>query len=550
MYSVDAKNVQLIVGYSDVFQGEIPNLKKEIKNLNMHKAVSIICELVRIRDAMMEPIQNLWGEFRIPFETVLKKQMCGIDPKSPEEIFSNRLFRKDVHIISVQMLLILLKKIVQYGDYKTMNDTEYEILEDDYRKVIQLQLVVAEEVNRKHKKDFDINHFLYSTYHLNYQRNVAQGFLRMYYMMEKLSRDKSEFDFKIQNEYRDYYTAFTEKYGFTPTQYSSLLFGELQPYYSDVSGLVYTSIWRDIDKVYGKTKEKGLISSVIGVLSQPIENYCEWSAQTEEQEWDFSRFMEFPFIVDNSGKYISISDITLRNAFFEKIFWLIRNCYSKKDSRAMAFFGRLFERYIQDVTQNVAKEDYVYIPEFTYRENKKEKKSSDAYIRKGSNLLVVEAKGFSVLLACMTKNEQIEKNNDKLFVDPILQADLCLATVIEDNPDFEGVESAYIISVTMDNINAVPDYYNEIHENIEKGKVCNRTKYYYNFSIEEYEMLLYIIEQQYDIFSLLKEYYEDERLKPFSNYLQEKRPNIGMTVFMEKLYQEATEQMKEMLFSE
>ncbi len=142
------------------------------------------------------------------------------------------------------------------------------------------------------------------------------------------------------------------------------------------------------------------------------------------------------------------------------------------------------------------------------------------------------------------------KNNDKLFVDPILQADLCLATVIEDNPDFEGVESAYIISVTMDNINAVPDYYNEIHENIEKGKVCNRTKYYYNFSIEEYEMLLYIIEQQYDIFSLLKEYYEDERLKPFSNYLQEKRPNIGMTVFMEKLYQEATEQMKEMLFSE
>lgn len=45
--------------------------------------------------------------------------MCGIDPKSLEEIYSNPLFRKDVHIISVQMLLILLKEFIQYGNYET-----------------------------------------------------------------------------------------------------------------------------------------------------------------------------------------------------------------------------------------------------------------------------------------------------------------------------------------------------------------------------------------------------------------------------------------------
>lgn len=549
MYSVDATGAQLLIGYTDVFSGETPNLKEEIATLNMHKAISIICELIRVRDAMLEPIPVLWGEFRIPFETVLKKQMCDMDPKSPKEMFSNPLLRKDVHIISVQMLLLLLKRIIQYGNYETLNNTEYEVSKEDYRKIIQLQLVVAEEISQKHLKgEFDVNHFLYSTYHLNYQRNVAHEFLRMYYMMEKISRNKDKFDDDVQKEYRDYYTAFTTKYGFTPTQYSFLLFGELRTYYSDVNGLIYTSMWRDVEKVYGQIKEKELITQVIQTLAQSVETYFDWATETEDQEWDFSKFFEFPFISDRSGKYISVCDITLRNAFFEKIFWLIRGCYPEDDSRAMAFFGRLFEKYIQDVTQDATHDEYEYIAEFTYKPKKKEKKSSDAYVRKGKNLLVIEAKGFSVLLDCMTKNEQIEKNNRKLFIDPVLQADMCLSTVMADKPEFSGVEAAYIIAVTMDNINAVPDYYNEIHTNIEKEKVCEKTKYYFNFSIEEYEMLMYLLEQGNDIFALLSDYYDNERLKPFSNYLQENYSEIGRTIFMEKLYQEAAGRMKDLLF--
>jgi len=321
-------------------------------------------------------------------------------------------------------------------------------------------------------------------------------------------------------------------------------------YYSDVNGLIYASMWRDIEKVYGQLKEKELISRVISTLSQPIEKYSDWATVSEDQEWDFSGFFEFPFIVDKSGKYISICDITLRNAFFEKIFWLIRNCYPQSDSRAMAFFGRLFEKYIQDATWEAAKGDYEYIAEFLYSEKKKEKKSSDAYVRKNSDLLVVEAKGFSVLLDCMTKNKNIEKNNKKLFVDPVLQADLCLAAVMEDKPEFTGVENAYIVSVTMDSINAVPDYYNDIHRKIERGKICDKTKYYFNLNIEEYEMLLYLMEKRYDIFGLLQDYYNNDRLKPFSNYIQEKCGEIGMTDFMEKVYQEASEKMKEMVFQE
>lgn len=446
------------------------------------------------------------------------------------------------------MLLILLKKIVQFGNYETICDTQYEIVQKDYKKIIQLQLVVAEQLSQKHSEEFGKSHFLYSTYHLNYQRNVAHEFLRMYYMMEKISKDINNFDADVQKEYRDYYSAFAEKYQFTPTQYSFLLFWELSIYYSDINGLIYDTMWRNVEKVYGKMKEKELINKVIGVLSQQVKGYATWASESENHEWDFSKFFEFPFIKDGKGNYISVCDITLRNAFFEKIFWLIRDCYPKDDSRAMAFFGRLFEKYIQNLTQEATKESYSYIEEFTYGKNNK--KSSDAYIRKDNSLLVIEAKGFSVLLDCMTQNESVEKNNNRMFANPIIQADTCLATVIEVKPEFVGIEDAYIISVTIDNINAVPDYYNEIYKNVEAEKKCKKTKYYFNFNIEEYEMLMYLVEQQQDIFDLLKEYYENEKLKPFSNYLRQKYPETKMTSFMESLYQEASEKMKDMLFEE
>lgn len=550
MYSVDANGAQVLIGYKDVFSDEMPNLIREIEKLNMHKAISIICELIRVRDAKMDPVVVLGMEFQLPFEVVLKKQMCGINPSSPEEMFSTSLLRKDVHIISPQMLLLLLKRIIQYGNHETMRETNYIITEDDYKKVIQLELIVSEEISCIHEEGLDINHFLYSTYHLNYKRNIAHEFLRMYYMMEKLSRDKNYFDDDVQHEYRDYYSAFTEKYKFTPTQYSALLFWELRIYYEDVNGLIFDKMWQKIDQIHKKSGVKELATKVINTLSQTINNYQEWSVESAGREWDFSKFFEFPFIMDLKGNYISVSDITLRNAFFEKLFWLIRDCYSQNDSRAMAFFGRLFEKYIQDLSYNAANNDYMYIAEFSYIRKNGEMKSSDAYIRNGANLLVTEAKGFSVLMDCMTKNERIEKNNNKLFVCPVLQADLCLTAVVDEKAEFKGIESAYIISVTMDNINAVPSYYNEIHTSIEKRKQCHKTKYFFNFNIEEYEMLMYLVEQNYEIFGVLRDYYENSKLKPFQNFLLEKFPNISMTSFMEKYYKEASNGMKEMYFGE
>lgn len=176
-------------------------------------------------------------------------------------------------------------------------------------------------------------------------------------------------------------------------------------------------------------------------------------------------------------------------------------------------------------------------------------------------MLVVEAKGFSVLVDCMAKNQRIENNNKKLFVKPVLQADACLNETIDKKEEFDGIEEAFIISVTLDNINAVPNYYNSIHKEISKNKTsdyylpsknkkCKIVHYYYNFSIEEYEMLLYLIEKEIDIFSILREYFNGRVLAPFSNYVREKESIIDMTEFMNKNYKEVADKMKSMLWSE
>lgn len=326
------------------------------------------------------------------------------------------------------------------------------------------------------------------------------------------------------------------------------MFGELQPYYEGKNALAYNSVWRNAAEYYKSTKNVDKIQRALDILQINPDEYREWALNTEETEWDFSAFFANPLISDGKGKHISISDITLRNAFFEKMFWLIRDCYPMEDSRAMAFFGRLYEKYIQELTEKVTNDIYKFIPEFEFKIGREKKKSSDAYIRKDKTLLAIEAKGFSVLIDCMIKNEKVEDNNKKLFVKPILQADKCIVNTISSRPEFDEVDEIFIVSVTMDNVNAVPNYYNSIHQEIEQNKQSGLVKYYFNLNIEEYEMLMYLVENKKDVFELLRNYFDNPILKPFSNYLRECYPEIVMTKFMSDCYNEASREMRKLLW--
>ena len=548
MYKVDGRNAQILLGYEDVFHEKAPDLITEIKKLNIHKAISIICELIELRNKETKPVdtQHL-SDVIFPIELYLKKAILQIGESSNSDLLSNPVFRKDQHIVSLQMLLLLLKKIMVYGDYQTFSQTDYTVTDEDYATILRLQLIVVDEVCQSETVEFDKGHFLYSTYHLNNRPSLAGRFLRMYYMLECLDRSADAFSYDVQNEYKNYYEDFKNKYGITTTQYSSILFWELQPYFTDECGLAHMSIWKSINSTYKKSESRETLEKALKVLSiKPVE-LKKWATETQYNQWDFSNFLAYPFFQDDEGRYISISDYTLSNAFFEKLFWLIRDCYPENDSRAMAFYGRLFERYVQEIAHNIKNPDYTFMNEFLLKTGMGDVKSSDAYLQKENRLLAIEAKGFSNLSSVMAKNSDVDRNNSKLFVCPILEADAFCTKALQ-NGGFADVTEIYIVSVTMDNIEANPFYYEKIFEEIERKKTCTKVVGCFNFSIADYEMLMCAAEDGADVFELLKEYFSLKELPPFGNYLRKKMPKLStMTDFMKHWYNEACSKMMSML---
>jgi hypothetical protein len=133
---------------------------------------------------------------------------------------------------------------------------------------------------------------------------------------------------------------------------------------------------------------------------------------------------------------------------------------------------------------------------------------------------------------------------EKLFVKPILQADKAYNNNVSREV-FEDVEELYVVSVTMDSINAVPEYYEKCKSIIEEKRKSSEMKAYYNLNIEELEMLLFMIEKEYDIFEMLDSYFGEKYLMPFSNYINKFCPQkVEMTSYMKEIYEEAAAEMK------
>lgn len=538
-------NTELILKYSDIFQGNIPNFETEIKKINIYKLISIICELISLRNSEIKSsFANI--EISVNYEVILKMILLDFNPNEAKNSeYKEIIFDKKQHIISLQTALILIKKALNYCVNNSSNIEDFEVTLNDYKFVMNLFLILSEELDDKmESNDVDVNHFIYCNYHLNNGETIAYMFLRSYFIFEKMLKDKSNFDGDIQPQFKEYFNDFMKKYGYTPTEYLFVLFSELLKYTSDLQ-ISKTSLWRNVGDFVKKTHLFDIDKKVIFDLGLSIQSYSEWAKDAHNNEWDFSKFLEYPFIISESGKYISISDYTLKNCFFEKLYWQVRACYPKDDDRAMDFYGRPFEKYIQKLTSSaiVDRSGLNFINEFKFGNNNR---SSDAYIERNNELIVIECKGISILLPTITLNRRIDDNNNKLFIEPVLQADECFYKLKNEFNEFENIDIVYIISVAMNNINAIPEYTKNILTCIKSEKKSVEAKYFYNMSIEEYERFMVLAENNYDIFKILKSYSQVQEHIPFTSFISEKFNSCEnkMTNFMKDIYDEATNHMK------
>lgn len=548
MYKLEAEKMELLLTYNDFYGNDKikPNLKEEVKNLNMNKAISIISELIAIRNKDLELDFKL-TKINFPFETILKYNLLHLNPY---DLVTNPLINKNKHIISLQMLLNLLKYIIAYGNYDTINDKKYSLTFEDYKKIIDLQMLIAESFDVQ-LQEFDANkqaHFIYSNYHINENKDTANAAIRTYYMLPVILNHPELLDEDVQTEYVDYGTNFKIKYGYTILDYICFIFCELGTYFHEAN-LTYNSTWKDINTMYKCNNLSSESKKILDDLSVTPLDLQEWSLTTISNMWNFGKFYMKPFL-RLSNYYISISDLTLDNALFENLFWMIRNCYPSSNSTCMAFYGRLFEKYAQTVIKSASKqsENYRYIPEFKCKSGNK---SSDAYLQYKDDLIIIECKGFSILINTLINGEDIEKNNDKLFIKPILQADNRFNEIVTIDKKFTDIKQTFIISVTMNNINAVPQYYDEIYKEVESKRKSQMTKYIYNFNIEEYETLMYLVENNYDVIKLLENYYNRQVIEPFKSYVLEKFPDKNMRPeCLNKIYKDLSSELVSRLFTD
>lgn len=538
-----------ILTYSDLFGGIMPDFEEEIKKHNLYKLISIICEFARVKNSNI--ILNFGtAEIKINYEIILKMILLDLNLNDQKSIdksgYRDILFSKKKHIISSQHLMILLKNAIYYCTNEELNDENFNISRDDYKEVLKLQLLLNERLDNLIDKDvsFDADHFIYCNYQINNGYTISFAFSRSYYIFEKLLKNKDNFDQKTQGGFKDYYKDFIKNYEYTPIEYLSVLFTELF-HYTTNEYLINQSAFLDINDVCKGTALNSVAKKVIKDLSQPVSSYRKWAKRSIDNIWDFKGFLDFPYIKTKLNKCIMINDYIIKNCFFEKLYWQLRKCYSKDDNYCMDFYGRAYEKYIQELTKATLfnRKEIDFIDEFTLYNGDK---SSDAYLVNNNKLIAIECKGRSVLLNTIIDNFDNDKNLDKLFISPVLQADNCFFNgKKEDNPKFKNIDKLYIISVTMSNINAIPCAIEKGVTEINKNKKSNEIECFFNMNIEEYERFMLLVEEDFDPYLILEEYKFVQMKIPFINFISSKYNSCHrkMPSFIKKNYDEGVQLM-------
>lgn len=545
---INMKNMELMLSYSEVF-GKTIDIEDEIKKLNVHKAISIVCELLsKYHSEIYVDTQTFNIHLKVSLEYALKCLMFFEMERSKimtdiKDIF----FNFDKHIIDETALLILLKYILTYGDMSTLENDDYSIKEEDYIDILKLNMLALEVAEKDWmKKDGDLDYYLYAKYHMPLQKDHALVFTRSYYIFEYLAGD-IELWKEYEKEYMHYlyYKRFNEKYGYTPIEYLSVIFWQLNNYNNPK--LSYSKFWNNLEVQYSNTPLKEIAKKVLHDLAYDILEHKKCVENTMNSMLNFRSFKIKPFIRDMNDNYISVSEYTLLNCFFEKIYWMIRDCFPKDQDNCMAFFGRMFERYLYELSRSalVERKDLIVRGEFACGDssNDKSKKSSDLYLKKGSKLIIVEAKGISVLADTIDNNVSHDLNIDKLLTCPALQADERFHEIL-GNGEFKDISEAYILTLTIDNINAIPEYISRAKNKFFGKKKCEKIKDILNLSIHDYELLMSAGENGFDIFDILQKYIELQKSEPFDLFIiKYTNKNIGMTKFLSSWYKRATDKM-------
>lgn len=325
---------------------------------------------------------------------------------------------------------------------------------------------------------------------------------------------------------------------------------------------------------------------IINTLAEPPEISKKMAVRTIDRKWDFELFYMSPMIViDNLA--LSISPITTLYQAFEGLYWKLF-FLTNDDEHKKAFsrgFGRVFEHYIQQVSCAATGNGYDYLNEFVYQYKGNERRSSDAYIKQGTKLIIIEAKAKSpqgTTLKGYSRNI-IEEELVDLLVAPVHQVDQRLCEILSEDSIFDNqrtkdfftdITQVSILTVSMEKVQPVnvlsimadtymnSDVLAPVVKLVHGKKVIESTrcklssdliKNYFNFNLDDFEAICLLIENGIDVFSLLEELFSLRKgsryeVPLFRNLVIERGNTYGSSKFVNQILDKTFKQLYQVTF--
>ncbi|MCX7568936.1 hypothetical protein OS242_03035 [Tumebacillus sp. DT12] len=292
---------------------------------------------------------------------------------------------------------------------------------------------------------------------------------------------------------------FYETYGYSIQDYLGTI-SLITAKYQEDEDAIFSNREVDLIKLFNNAEFTKVGAKVLDSLSISLEDAKLWAIDTIDSHWNYTKFLEYPIIKLPNGRSYPIMSKLLEEQFFSQLFFRIRNCYPRNDSKFLGFMGRVFERYVQILLERAIHDSslpYEVIQEFEYEYGAGGvKRSPDLMLRLGDKLLVIETKSRRLLLETILEGEEsyIEKDIDRMVIEPIKQIHDRLSELIHgvQHSKLKGIRDIFVMSVTTGEFPTIQFIEDKITERL-SSLLDMDFKGHFHLSIEEFELMSNLI---------------------------------------------------------
>jgi len=446
-----------------------------------------------IRSIGIEKALAIISKFTLYDEELRKKQIEGIkhlllNPLDVENIDS-------IYLFDFVNLNYSIKMFLAYGVKNPIRifNNDYSDTSNVFFTVLKITSLIKDKVDTEE----ELQKTILKTWLVNRTEDMVSMISRQNEIYQNIVRDYD----KNKAEYIDIHEIFEEYYGYSIKDYISVLipiFAQLSTI--DKQTLLSNDLVGISEKSFEETNVKKIYKTVLGDLTTNIEDLKEWSLKTLNNFYDAEGLIVKPFFYYDNH-YVIFSLPFLQAALFDGLWFKLFRCCEKKGKNFGGFFGRLFEQYVTNLVETSifldSKLPYKFIKEFKFGYENLD--SSDAYIKIGNSLIIIEAKGGRIRKETKVDADRKMTISDfnKYAIKPILQANNAFEKIIAIDPNHFGkVKKICILSVSLQRFPKIPIYEDYLKKNMKK--LNSKVKYYDYISIADLEVLCSHIENHAD----------------------------------------------------